>query len=304
MALLENLCMVSCSPSIVTMVLCCIISEIKRGIGRKSRFFSFPCIRQVTVGALLYRLGWKNKKSVAKLRWKSLRDCLVLSTEYLCVTDWQTDRHHATALSAHTRCAIIKKNKHYLSTLHDWYTDRQTSELLYQYQYRASALVWWRATKTEQYFSTLHITSNWLSTVNMCCTNSLKFIQVNAVLTYRYSRIHLLCSRLDRCTWRHLQCQCSWPKHCNLRCLLHMRLYLRRQTLCTVIATAMRMMMMSKMMIAMLNVLFCQQNEHKITTKKRQRRHRANTYSYTDSSFLKSRQTCSTQVRTWTEVRT
>ena len=41
----ESLGTIFYSHSIVTMALSCIISEIKRDIGRKSRFFHTPCIR-------------------------------------------------------------------------------------------------------------------------------------------------------------------------------------------------------------------------------------------------------------------
>ena len=51
----ESLGAVSYLPSIVTMALSCIISEIKRDIGRKSSFFSYPRafdapVREVPVG--------------------------------------------------------------------------------------------------------------------------------------------------------------------------------------------------------------------------------------------------------------
>jgi len=89
--------------SIVTVALSCVISEIKRNIGRKLRFFHAPCIKRSRYGgpSEYCHIIWCRK---TRMLWlpdgeKSLMICLAVSTQYRRVTDG----HLATAQSALTQ---------------------------------------------------------------------------------------------------------------------------------------------------------------------------------------------------------
>jgi len=97
MAPFESLCMVSYSHSILTIALTCIILEIKRDIGRKSQFFSYPLAFDALVWGSLseYCHVWYGKTRMVGLPdgEKILRICSAVLTEYRHVTD----EHLATA---------------------------------------------------------------------------------------------------------------------------------------------------------------------------------------------------------------
>jgi len=89
------------------MTLSFIISEIKRDIGRKSRFFHTPWPLHSThpLGGGGSRRNIAILFGVEKLEWwgdlmvKKLRICSAVSIEYRRVTDRRTDRHLATVYS-------------------------------------------------------------------------------------------------------------------------------------------------------------------------------------------------------------
>ena len=90
--LLESLGTVSYWPSIVTMALCCIISEIKRYIGQKSRFFipsyKFDApVSGVSIGILPYHFVCKTR-----MVWLHDGEKIENTCKPFRVTDRQTDR--------------------------------------------------------------------------------------------------------------------------------------------------------------------------------------------------------------------
>jgi len=93
----ESLGTVSYSHSIVTMALFCIISEIKRDIGRKSRFLHTPPASGTTVTGSASEYCHTVRYGKTRMMWlfdgeKSSTIRLTVSTEYRRVTDGRTDR--------------------------------------------------------------------------------------------------------------------------------------------------------------------------------------------------------------------
>jgi len=98
----ERLGVISYSPSIVTMALSCISSEIKLDTGRKSWFFHTPLHSAPLLGgspSAYWHPIWYGKTRMVGIPdgIKTLRICITVYIQYRRVTDGWTDRHQATA---------------------------------------------------------------------------------------------------------------------------------------------------------------------------------------------------------------
>jgi len=84
------------------MVLSCIISEIKRDIGKKNTLSHTPPAFDTLIRASLSEFCYNVWYVKTIMVWlpdgkKSLRICLAILLQHRCVTDRRTDRHFATA---------------------------------------------------------------------------------------------------------------------------------------------------------------------------------------------------------------
>jgi len=93
----ESLCTVCCSPSIVTMALCCLIAEKKRELLENRDFFSYRLTFDAPVRGSSSEYCHTVRYGKTWMVWlfyseKSLRIYLAVSTEYRRVTDSRTGR--------------------------------------------------------------------------------------------------------------------------------------------------------------------------------------------------------------------
>jgi len=108
----ESLGTVSFSHSIVTMALPFIISDLKRDIGRKSRFFHTPTAFDAPVRGLRRNTAIRKKTRMVWLPdGEKLRILLLVLTEYPNITDGRTVRPTDTARRHRPRLCIVWRGK-------------------------------------------------------------------------------------------------------------------------------------------------------------------------------------------------
>jgi len=105
---------VSCSHSIVTIARSYIIFEIKRGFGRKSRFFHTPAFEAPLAGSQSTYCDTVLCEKKTRMVWlpdcgKSLRICLAISTQYGRLTHRQIDKVTGTLSRTMTSSPAVSK---------------------------------------------------------------------------------------------------------------------------------------------------------------------------------------------------
>ena len=120
------------SPSMVTMALSCIVSEITRNIGRKSRFFSYPLAFDASVWGSPTPSKYCHTVccGITSMVWAPDGEkgliCLAVSIKYRHVTDRRTDisRLHSPRYAQHrvvktTRCNAASKTSRPRTVQHE-----------------------------------------------------------------------------------------------------------------------------------------------------------------------------------------